>query len=52
MEKDYKFECEDCKHVWLSSKYNEDGEGKEGYYAQGLNCPSCDSKNISGNEVK
>lgn len=43
-----KFTCGNCKHEWKSTDYNEDAEGKEGYYAQGLKCPKCESEDISG----
>lgn len=52
MEQDAIFTCEKCKEQWKASDYNEDAEGKEGYYAQGLECPNCgETDDISGKAI-
>ena len=53
MEKVYKFECGNCKHIWNSTEYSIlENADKFTNYIDGYNCPKCESRDVSGDETK
>ncbi len=47
--KDIRFTCDDCKHSWKGSEYNE--EEDQVLFHDGHRCPKCDSTEISGEDL-